>query len=340
MRLKFLYQLLLWLLLLAVVFLLQLFIGSVNIPFQDVISILITGMSHNEAWRNIVLESRLPGAVASILAGAALSVSGLQMQTMFRNPVAGPYVLGISSGASLGVAAFIMFLSSSGISHTSSVLSNTGIIFSAAVGATCIFIFNVFIAGKVQNSVTMLIVGLMIGGGINAFIEILQSFSGNEALKQYVLWTFGSFRYINSSQIVFLAIPVIAALVFSEFISRSLDMLLLGDTYAESMGLNIRNTKTQIVLATSVLAGSVTAFCGPIGFVGLAIPHLARALCRTATHRILTIHCVVMGGTICGLCNILASTPGSETVLPLNAVTSLLGAPVVVWIITRQRYIS
>lgn len=318
------------------VFFLQLLLGSVAIPFSEVASILVHSASTNEAWRNIILESRLPSALAALLAGAGLSVSGLQMQTMFRNPVAGPYVLGISAGASFGVAVFILAASAFGI-HEIHLLSSWSIIFAAGAGAILIFLINFLISFRLNDVVSILIIGLMIGGGISALIEIMQTFSSNEALKNYVLWTFGSFRYVDTSQIFYLAFVVSIGVVFSFFLSKPLNLLLLGDTYATSTGLNIRTAKILIVFCTSILAGSITAFCGPIGFVGLAVPHIARGVFKTSDHKVLTPACVLLGAVICGLCNVLASTPGSDNVLPVNAITSLLGAPLVIWIILRQR---
>jgi iron complex transport system permease protein len=318
------------------VFFLQLLLGSVAIPATDVFQILLGRYTGNEAWANIVIESRLPAALSAILAGAGLSVSGLQMQTLFRNPVAGPYVLGISSGASLGVALFIMAASVFGVRELH-LLGSWGIILAAAAGAVLIFLFNFVISYRLSDVVAILIIGLMIGGGISAFIEIMQAFTSNEALKNYVLWTFGSFRYISLTQVLYLSVVVVAGILFSYLLTKPLNLLLLGDTYAVSSGLNIRNAKVLIVLCTSLLAGSITAFCGPVGFVGLAVPHLARSLFKTADHKLLTPASVLLGAVICGLCNVIASTPGSDNILPINAVTSLLGAPVVIWIIIRQR---
>ncbi|HLP22385.1 MAG TPA: iron ABC transporter permease [Chitinophagales bacterium] len=322
--------------LVVVVFFAQLLLGSVSIPAGEVVAILSGNYTGNEAWSNIVIQSRLPAGLAALLAGGGLSVSGLQMQTMFRNPVAGPYVLGISAGASLGVALFIMAASAFGI-HQIHLLSSWSIILAAAIGAVLIFFVNFLISFRLNDVVAILIIGLMIGGGISALIELMQAFTSNEALKNYVLWTFGSFRYIDLQQVFYLGMVVLAGFVFSFFLSKPLNLLLLGDTYATSSGLNIRSAKVLIVLCTSILAGSITAFCGPIGFVGLAVPHLSRALFKTSDHRILTPACVLIGAAICGLCNVIASTPGSDNVLPVNAITSLLGAPVVIWIIIRQR---
>ncbi|HRG88787.1 MAG TPA: iron chelate uptake ABC transporter family permease subunit, partial [Chitinophagales bacterium] len=250
--------------------------------------------------------------------------------------VAGPYVLGISSGASLGVALFIMASSVFGV-YQLQLLGSWGIILAAATGAVFIFLVNFLISYRLSDVVAILIIGLMIGGGISALIEIMQAFTSNEALKNYVLWTFGSFRYVSLTQSLYLTVVVLAGIAFSFLLSKPLNLLLLGDTYAVSSGLNIRNAKLLIVLCTSVLAGSITAFCGPVGFVGLAVPHLSRALFKTSDHKVLIPACVFTGAAICGLCNVIAATPGSDSILPVNAVTSLLGAPVVIWIILRQR---
>ncbi len=322
---------------LVIVFFLQIVFGSVGIPLSEVLTVLTGGQISNEAWRNIIVESRLPGAIAALLAGAGLSISGLQMQTLFRNPVAGPYVLGISAGASLGVAIYILAAPAFGGPREIHLLSGWSIILAAACGAVLIFLVNFIISYRLNDVVAILIIGLMIGGGISALIEILQSLSSNEALKSYVLWTFGSFKYVNKSQIVYLATVVLGASAFSFFLSKPLNLLLLGDTYATSSGLNIRTAKVLIVFCTSILAGGITAFCGPVGFVGLAVPHLARAVFKTADHKILTPACVVLGGIICCSCNILSALPGTEMVFPINAITSLLGAPVVIWIILKQK---
>ena len=315
----------------------QLLLGSVKIPIAEIFKILTGSNTANEAWNNIVVQSRLPGALAALFAGAGLSISGLQMQTMFRNPVAGPFVLGISSGASLGVAIFILAASAFGLAPQAHIISGWGIILAASLGAIVIFLINFMLSFRLNDVVAILIIGLMIGGGINAIIEIMQSFSSNEALKNFVLWSFGSFRYVDLTQIPYLVIIVLAGCLFSFALSKPLNLLLLGDTYALSSGLNIRTAKVMIVLCTSILAGSITAFCGPIGFVGLAVPHVARSLFKTADHKILTPACMLLGAITCCLCNILASSPGSDYILPVNAITSLLGAPVVIWIILKQK---
>jgi len=325
---------------LAIAFMLQLILGSVSIPFSQVVAILSGSNEVNLVWKNIIIESRLPGALAALLAGAGLSVSGLQMQTMFRNPVAGPYVLGISAGASLGVAILIMASAAIGFGGEIRLMSSWSIIMAAAAGAILIFFVNFIISFRLNDVVAILIIGLMIGGGISALIEILQSVTSNDALKQYVLWTFGSFRYTNLTQVAYMAVVVVAGSVFSFFLSKPLNLLLLGDTYATTSGLNVQRAKVLIVLCTSILAGSITAFCGPIGFVGLAVPHLARAIFKSADHRLLTPACALLGAIICCLCNVVSALPGTDFILPVNAITSLLGAPVVIWIILKQKKVA
>ena len=322
----------------VVVFFLQLMLGSVKIPVADVCRIIFFGDTTNDVWTKIILQSRFPSAMAALLAGAGLSVSGLQMQTMFRNPVAGPYVLGISSGASLGVALFILSAPLL-VGANFHVLSSWNIIIAASIGAILVFVINFFISLKLNDVVAILIIGLMVGGGISALIEILEVFSSNEALKRYVLWSFGSFRYVDSSQIKFMASFVLFGCIVAMLLSKQLNLLLIGDLYATTSGLNVSLAKALIVFCTSILAGSITAFCGPIGFVGLAVPHLTRLVFKTANHTVITPATMLVGAAICGGCNLIASTPGSDFILPVNAVTSLLGAPVVIWIILKQRKI-
>lgn len=322
---------------LLLLWLLQLLLGSVTIPFAEVAAILLGNSSDNEAWKNIVLESRLPGALAALLAGAGLSVSGLQMQSIFRNPVAGPYVLGVSAGASLGVALFLMGATALGSSSLFQLFSGWGIILAAAAGAFFAFIVAALIAASIRDVAAVLIIGLMLGSGISAFIEILQFFSGNEALKQYVLWTFGSFRYVDMEQVGYMGITVFTGILFTYTFSKQLNLLLLGEAYAYTSGVNVRLVKYMMVFCTSLLAGSITAFCGPIGFVGLAVPHIVRKIFVTHNHHILIPACAITGGAICCGCNLIASMPGTESALPVNAVTAFFGAPVVIWIIIKYK---
>jgi iron complex transport system permease protein len=323
----------------VIAFVLQLLYGSVQIPFSFFIELFSGATTQNEVWKNIVLDSRLPGAIAALIAGAGLSVSGLQMQTMFRNPVAGPYVLGISAGASLGVAVLILASTYLGFHHAA-MLSSWSVVLAAGVGAVLIFLLNFLISYRINNVIALLIVGLMLGGSISAFIEILQTFSSNESLKRYVLWTFGSFRYVNHEQVVYLTIITTFGLIFAFLLAKSLNLLLMGDAYATTSGLNVQSAKIGIVFSTSIMAGTITAFCGPIGFVGLAVPHIARMMFKSANHLLLIPACALLGAVVCGLCNVVSTLPGSDVALPINAITALLGAPVVIWIVLRQKQLS
>lgn len=321
--------------LLLVVFVLQLTIGSVFISADELLH-LFTGGKQNQIVVNIVFGSRLPSAVSALFSGAALAVSGLMMQTMFRNPVAGPYVLGISSGAMLGVALLVLGAGAMGIREIYGI-GAWALVVAAAAGALAVFMFTFFVSLYVRSVVAMLIVGLMIGGAIGAVVEVLQSLSGSDALKSYLMWTFGSFRYVNNSQVLYLATIVSVALIGTFFLCKTLNLLLLGDVYAQSSGLNIRMAKVQIIVLTSLLAGTVTSFCGPIGFVGLAVPHIARKIFSTASHQTLIPACMLIGAIVCGVANVVAVLPGSDKILPLNAIMNILSAPVVVWIILQQR---
>lgn len=316
-------------------FVLQLTVGSVFVSANELLR-LFTGNSNNEIFTNIVFGSRLPSAIAALVSGAALAVSGLMMQTMFRNPVAGPYVLGISSGAMLGVALLVLGAGAMGIREIYGI-GAMALVFAAATGALTVFLFTFFVSLYMRSVVAMLIIGLMIGGAISAVVEVLQSLSGSDALKSYLMWTFGSFRYVNNSQVLYLSVIVCAALIGAFFLCKSLNLLLLGDVYAESSGLSIRKTKIQIIILTSLLAGTVTSFCGPIGFVGLAVPHIARKIFGTANHQTLVPACMLIGAIVCGVANVVAVLPGSDKILPLNAIMNILSAPVVIWIILQQR---
>jgi iron complex transport system permease protein len=322
----------------AATFVLQILLGTVQLHYTDFVS-LFSSTNSSEPWKIQIIQSRVSQALAATIAGAALSVSGLQMQTMFRNPVAGPYVLGVSAGASLGVAVMLLATSAWGfqIIQSGSQFAQWGIIIAAALGASLIFLLNFYISLRLRDVVSLLIIGLMVGGAISALIEIMQSFAARDALRSYVFWTFGSFNNVTLSQCAVMAIPVAIGFSVSMLLSKPLNVLLLGDAYAQTSGANIKQTQIAIIISTSLLAGSVTAFCGPIGFVGLAVPHIARGIFKTSDHFVLNIACAITGSIVCGLCNVIASVPGSEIALPVNAVTALLGAPFVIWIITKTK---
>lgn len=316
--------------------LLDVALGSVHIPLKDVIKILFTPDAGNETWVYIIEKIRLPKALTAIIVGCGLSVSGLQMQTLFRNPLAGPSVLGITAGASLGVALVMLSAGSITSLYTIKELGISGswlIIMASSLGAAMIMILIVSISSALKDNVIVLIVGVMIGNITLSVISIWQYFSSPELIKDYLLWTFGSLGGVTGEQLLILAVVVFAGLLISFLSSKLLDALLLGDNYARSMGLTVKRARILIIGSTSILAGGITAFCGPIGFIGIAVPHLARALFNTSNHRILIPACCLIGTVLMLICDIVAQLPGSQTVLPINVITALVGSPVVIWII-------
>ncbi|MCA0457483.1 MAG: iron ABC transporter permease [Chloroflexi bacterium] len=320
-------------------FILSLALGSVNIPVSDVLTILTGGIPARATWTTIVLDFRLPKALTALLAGAALGVSGLQMQTLFRNPLADPFVLGVSSGASLGVALVVL-----GVGTTGAVLlaglgltGDLGLTVAAFLGAALTLMIVVSVAARVQSVMTLLILGLMFGYVTSAVVTLLLYFSITERIKAYMSWTFGSFAAVTWGQMPIFIPVILVSIVIAFLLSKPLNALLLGEGYARSMGMNVRRGRLLIIASTALLAGTVTAFCGPIGFLGLAVPHLCRALLGTSDHRALIPATVLMGGILALVADMIAQMPGNQTVLPLNAVTSLIGAPVVIWVILRRR---
>ncbi|HBE39942.1 MAG TPA: iron ABC transporter [Bacteroidales bacterium] len=320
--------------LLLVFFFLDLFLGSVTIKPADVLKAL-AGKADGTV-DTIVMKFRLPKAITAILAGIALSLSGLQMQTIFRNPMAGPYVLGVSSGAGLGVALVILG-SSAGIAPGSMLTSGNWILVtSACIGAGAVMMLIMFISARVRSIMTVLIIGMMLGSGISAIVSILQYFSNETMLKAYVVWTMGSLGNLSTGQLNVLSLSVGAGVVLSIISVKMLNALLIGENYASSSGLNVTSSRIVIFACTSILSGSVTAFCGPIAFIGIAVPHLVRNLLKTSDHRLLVPGTVFTGAIIMLVSDILSQLPGSENVLPVNSVTSLIGIPVVIWIILRN----
>ena len=320
-------------------FCLDIMLGSVAIPFKEVLRIVTTGESENRAWLFIIEKIRLPKATTAILAGCGLSVSGLQMQTLFRNPLAGPSELGITAGAGLGVAAVMLAGGSSASMYAISQLGISGswlIIGMASLGSAGVLALILLIAGRIRDNVILLVVGVMIGTITVSIISIWQYFSQPEQLQEYIMWTFGSLGGVTGYHLYVLSGVVAGGLLLAFTSSKSLNALLLGENYARSMGLTVGRTRLLIMLSTSLLTGSVTAFCGPIGFVGVAIPHITRSLLGTSNHRVLTPATCLTGTVLLLLCDIIAQLPGTQTVIPINIVTSLLGAPVVIWIIIRR----
>lgn len=324
----------------AVLFVLNLALGSVDIPLSDILRILSGGEAEEPAWQKILINIRIPRAVTAILAGSALSVAGLLMQTLFRNPLAGPSVLGITAGASLGVAA--VMLAGGTITTVFAIrdLSAAGswlIILAASIGSAAVLLLILLISVKIRDSVTLLIIGLMVGNMTIALVSIWQYFSRPEQIQDYLLWTFGSLGGVPLSQLWIIGIITLAGGGLALGLSKSLNGLLLGENYARSMGLSVSSARIWIITATSVLAGGITAFCGPIGFVGVAVPHLTRSLLGTNEHRVLIPGTLLMGALLLLACDVLAQMPGSTSTLPISAVTSMVGSPVVIWVIIQRK---
>lgn len=319
-------------------FILDVFWGSVSIKASDVIKALFT--SNNGDIDTIILKFRVPKAVTALIIGIALSISGLQMQTVFRNPMAGPYVLGISSGASLGVAFVIMGFSGAISPGYLRGLGNWILIASSWAGAGIVMLLIMFISTRVKDIMTILILGIMLSSGISAIVTIMQYFSNETMLKAYVIWTMGSLGNLTTGQLNILLLSISFGTVISILSVKMLNALLLGEDYARSIGLNVRFARLVIFSCTSILAGSVTAFCGPIGFIGIAVPHIARILFKASDHKILIPGTILTGGAVMLASDLISQLPGSESVLPVNAVTSLIGIPVVIWVILSNRKYS
>ena len=339
MKSRGLLLLLLLLVVLVACFVLKLLLGSVRIPFHSVWNILSGGTSHNVIWENILWKSRMPQAMTATVAGAALSVSGLQMQTVFRNPLADPSVLGVSAGASLGVA-FVVLLSGTLGNIALSSLGYWGELtmsVAAILGSMGVLMLIVFISAKVRGNVTLLIIGVMIGYVANAIIGVLKYFSVEEDIRAYVIWGLGSFARVSGDQVVLFVSITAILLPLSFLLVKPMNLLLLGNAYARNLGLNIRRTRFLIILCAGVLVAIVTAYCGQIMFLGLAVPHLCRGIFRTSDHRILLPATVLVGAILALACNLIARMPGFEGALPVNSVTALIGAPVVAWVLFRRR---
>lgn len=324
----------------VVLFFLNLFLGSVHIPMRSIWNILC-GLDGGESviWQNIIWKSRIPQSMTALMAGAGLAVSGLQMQTVFRNPLAGPSVLGISSGSSLGVA-FVVLLSGSigGIALSRlGFMGEIALTVAAIIGALSIMALIVYVSQKVHGNVTLLIIGVMIGYVANAVIGVLKFFSVEEDIRAYVIWGLGSFARVSGNQITIFVCIMAILLPLSFLLIKTLNLLLLGDAYARNLGLNIKRARLQVITCSGVLVAIVTAYCGPITFLGLAVPHLCRGIFRTSDHRILMPASLFAGAALALLCNLIARMPGFEGALPVNSVTALVGAPVVVSVLFKKR---
>ena len=325
-------------LLLVLLFVASLLLGSVSLQVKEVLGVLF-GQEADPQTRILVTHFRLPKAITALIVGAALSASGLQMQTLFRNPLAGPYVLGISSGASLGVSLFLLGAPLLGVSVASETLRNIGVVGSAWVGAALILAVIMAVSVRLKDIMAILILGMMFGSAASAIVQILQYLSPDSALKSFVVWTMGSLSGVSLQQLGIMSGIVVAGLALSIYLIKPLNLLLLGENYARTMGLNIRWIRFLLFTSTTLLAGTVTAFCGPIGFIGIAVPHVARMLTGNADHRILMPASMLMGSVTMLLCDIIAQLPGHEMVLQVNTYTALLGIPIIVLVIVRNRKI-
>ena len=323
----------------VVLVVINLLLGTVRIPVGEVCSILIGAGSDSEIWTNIVISSRLPQVLTAIVAGAGLAVSGLQMQTVFRNPLAGPSVLGISNGSALGVA-FVVLLSGKigGVALSRlGYLGDAAISVAAIVGALAVMLLIVWISHKVKGNVTLLIIGVMIGYLANAIIGVLKYLSPEEDVKTFVVWGLGSFSRVSGDEMLLFVVLMCILLPISFLLVKPMNMLLLGERYAANLGLDVQRARMLIIICSGVLVAIVTAYCGPIMFIGLAVPHLARALFRTSDHRVLLPATALCGAALALVCNFIARMPGFEGALPVNSVTALVGAPVIASVLFRRR---
>ena len=318
-------------------FFLNISLGSINIPIKDVYTSLLHGSCSKESWNYIILNYRLPKAIVAILIGIGFSISGLLMQTLFRNPLAGPYVLGLSSGASLGVAIVILGASLLPISLSEFFLSSFGIIIASSLGSFIVLVSVLVIAKRLRDTMAILIVGLMFGSLTSAIVGSLTYFSSAEQLQKFTFWSLGNLGNLTWNSITILCFCVVLGLVLSVFSIKPLNALLLGENYARSLGINYKKTKYIILFATSILAGSITAFVGPIAFIGLAVPHIAKLVFQTSNHKILFWSTLLFGAIIMLICDSITQIPGTEIILPINAITSIFGAPIVIWLLVSKR---
>ena len=314
-------------------------LGSVSIPLEKVVRILFGIPVEKQAWVTIVLQYRAPKLITALLAGSALAISGLMMQTLFQNPLADPYILGVSSGASLGVSMIVLGVGTTGTFLMAGIglLGDLGIAAASFLGSAIVLFFILFISRRAKSSTMMLLIGLMISYITSSFVSLLIYFSLPEKVQTYLSWTFGSFGGVTWTQIKIILPALLIGFAITVGLSKPLNALLLGDKYAQTMGMNIKRIRLWIVVSASLLTGIITAFCGPIGFLGIAIPHVARAIFRSSDHRILIPASFLLGGIMAIIADIIAQMPGNQQVLPINVVTAVLGAPVVLWVLLRNQ---
>ena len=312
-------------------------LGSVTIPLKDVVQVLFGDENVKESWQYIIVNYRIPKAIVAVLVGAGLGISGLLMQTLFRNPLAGPYVLGLSSGASLGVALVILGASIFGGVFGQFLVNKWSLIIASSAGSFLVLLAVIIVSSRVKDTMAILIIGLMFASVTAALVSVLSYFSSAEELQRYIFWSFGSLGNLTWNELVILFSTFVIGIGLTVYAIKPLNILLLGDNYAQSLGLNIKKHRFILILATSILAGSITAFVGPIAFVGLAVPHLTKLFFDTSNHRVLVPAVILSGAILLLLCDCVSQLPMSEFTLPINAVTSLFGAPVVIWLLVRKK---
>jgi len=312
-------------------------LGSVKIPFKEVLLSLLGDEDGKQSWYYIIRDYRVPKAITAILVGSGLSVSGLLMQTLFRNPLAGPFVLGISSGASLGVAILILGGSLLGANITAIAYSNYGLAIASSLGAFLVLLAVMIVAQRVRNTMSILVIGLMFGSLTSAIISVLAYFSTAEQLQQYMFWSFGSLGNLSWNELTLFFVVYLIGMLLVVFVIKPLNSLLLGENYAKSMGVNLKRTQNITLIATALLTGIITAFSGPIAFIGLAVPHIAKIIFKTSNHKILLPATLITGAIVMLISDTIAQLPNSEYTLPINAITSLFGAPIVIWLLIRKR---
>lgn len=325
---------------LLLILLLNISFGQVAIPVKEVFKSILGDTASKETWEYIIINFRLPKAITAILVGIGLSVSGLLMQTLFRNPLAGPYVLGLSSGSSLGVAFVILGASFLPSFLSKILLSSYGIIIASCVGSFLVLLLVLIVSQRLRDTTTILIVGLMFSSFTSAIVSVLTYFSSAEQLQRFTFWSMGNIGNLSWNSILILTVSVTIGLFLSLASIKALDALLLGENYAKSMGLNIQKSRYSIILATCILAGSITAFAGPIAFIGLAVPHLAKLLFQTSNHKIVFFGTLLIGAIIMLFCDMISQMPGMDFTLPINAITSIIGAPIVIWLLIRKKSVQ
>jgi iron complex transport system permease protein len=318
-------------------FFINISLGSISIPLKEIYTSLTGGQASKSTWEYIIINYRLPKAITAVLVGMGLSTSGLLMQTLFRNPLAGPDVLGLSSGASLGVAFVILSAGLLPPFLSTLLLSPYGVVLASTLGSTAVLLLVLLISQRLRDTMAILIVGLMFGSFTSAIVGVLTYFSSAEQLQKFTFWSLGNLGNLSWTSIQILCMCVTIGLFLSVFSIKSLNALLLGENYARSLGLNFKRARLIIILATSILAGSITAFAGPIAFVGLAVPHIAKLIFKTSDHSVLYWSTLVLGASIMLICDAISQMPGMEITLPINAITSIFGAPIVIWLLVRKR---